>query len=156
MSYAPLEHLKPWTVGAQTFTPDLVAQAVGFSGNLQVDLAENPSWIAYWGARVAEAKKAHDDGQAAYRQARDGWIFKKRASEGKQTKESVETEWRTTPEYGPWYEKLASLEYAWNACNYVYEACAKKSYTLGAMAKAQADELTAIARARGTQQQPPF
>ncbi len=152
--YAPLNHLKPWRVGAQLFEPSdpagPVAQSVGFSGSVQLDLAENASWIAYWGARVAEAKSFHDEEQEKYRVARSTW----KSTQPKMTKEAIDEAWRASKEYPAWYERLRVAEYAWNTTQYIYESVTKKSFNLGAMTKTQQDELGAIHRAHGAQQPP--
>lgn len=146
MAFADLSHIRPFKIGDTTYTATMLMQAVGVVGTLAQDLAECSSWIAYWGARTAEAKKAVDDHQVEYRVERDKWAAKRRA-EGKITKDALDEEWRARPEYPGWYAKTNELEYAWNCANFMYEACRSKSMSLSSIAKLHADEAASRASA---------
>lgn len=163
MSFADLGLLRPFTVGEQTYTGDFILLAVGGSGDLKQDQAENPSWIAYWGAVTASAKEAYDEVESDYRQARDAFIGDillhgyvedvdgAEVQHKKVAKTTAEVLWRSHPSYADWWRRQREAERAWNTASYVYEACLRKTQNLTSMTKLYVDELTALARARSAQ-----
>lgn len=156
LNYADLSTVRPFTIGEKTYTGDDIFRSVAFGGNLQQDEAEMASWIAFWGARVAEAKEDYDEIEMLYRVARDEFILDlvKNGLEGddgklvKINKTNAEVAWRVSPEYLDWWRRQNAAERAWNTASYAYEACLRKSNMLQSMTKLQTDEIVAHRRAR--------
>jgi hypothetical protein len=153
-NYANLSTVRPFSIGTETFTGDDILRAVAFGGNLKQDMAEVSSWIAYWGAKVSEAKAAWDKIETDYRKARDAYIADIRTNgveddNGKAvkvTKDLGEQMWRTHDEYDAWWSDQREAERAWNIASTTYEACLRKSQMLTAMGRLYLDEVTAAGR----------
>jgi hypothetical protein len=150
-NYADLSTVRPFTIGGKTYNGDDIMRAVNFGGNLQQDEAEVSSWIAFWGARIAEAKEDYDIIEMEYRIARDSYqtrllVDGVEDGDGKQVKvnkTNAEVMWRAHDDYPSWWKKQHAAERAWNTASYVYEACCRKTTMLTAMTKARADEVSA-------------
>lgn len=137
---ASMASMPPFTINGQTWTAELIVQLLVVDpGNLDVHIAHLPAWVAWWGVTSADAKRAFDAHEAAYRVARDQWALKRRAN-GKATKDQLDEEWRCQPEYLTWYEQKATLERAWSAAQFVYEAFNRKSVMVSSLARMYADE----------------
>lgn len=133
--------MPPFTINGQTWTAQqIIGLLVVDPGNIDVHIAQLPAWVAWWGVTSADAKRAFDAHEAAYRVARDQWAMKRRQAGPKPTKDQLDEEWRCQPEYLTWYEQKATLERAWSAAQFVYEAFNRKSTMLSALARMYADE----------------
>jgi hypothetical protein len=145
--------LRSFSVGTNLFDQAEIMRAVGFSGDLKADLAELPSWIAFWGSMVAQAKAHADEVETLYRKARDAFILEAATvgidGEKKVPKTVAEVMWRDHKDYENWWERQRRAEYAWNASTYVYEAVREKRHSLVAMQKLWLDEITAYQRQNG-------
>ena len=137
---ATMAVMRPFTINGKVWSaPELVPLLVVDPGNIDVHIAQCAAWVMFWGVTSADAKRAVDAHEAAYRVARDTWATRRRA-EGKVTKDALDEEWRTQPEYGTWYDTKGELERAWSAAQFVYEAFNRKANMLSALARMYADE----------------
>lgn len=137
---ALLHTMQPWKVGDKLWTSaELLPFLVVDPGNIDVAIAFNTSWVAFWGAETARAKKAFDLKQADYRIARDRWA-KDRRQQNKVTKEVLEEEWRATADYRRWWEEQAEAERAWSSSSFIYEAFTRQTTNLTSLTKFYADE----------------
>lgn len=137
--------MQPFSINGRTWgAPELVPLLVVDPGNIDVHIAQCPAWIAFWGVLSADAKRTHNAKESAYRVARDTWAMKRRA-ESKVTKDALDEEWRTLPDYQRWYAEQAESERAWSCAQFLYEAFQRKANMLTALARMYADERAAQA-----------
>lgn len=145
---AATHSIRPFSVNGQVWSAQQIVDLLTVDpGNLDVHIAQLPAWVAFWGVASADAKHALDAHETAYRIARDTWATKRRA-ESKITKDALDEEWRTLPEYPTWNAQKAELERAWSAAQFVYEACNRKATMVSSLARMYADERVASAAGR--------